>query len=322
MELTVVTFFDLVRDGLQAVEAQLRTTIPAQPEVLKVAISHLIEAGGKRLRPTLVLLAARLFDCEPEKAICLAAAIETLHTATLVHDDLIDGSILRRGILTLNAQWSPATTVLTGDYLFARAASFAAQTDSVSVLREFAHTLEVIINGELNQMFAGRGQASREAYFERIYAKTAALFALAAQTAALLGCADDAIGRDLYTFGREMGMAFQMMDDILDFTGDEARLGKPIGNDLRQGLFTLPALYYLESKPDDRDMAALLKGSHNDWLVGRVAQAIRASGAIEAARCEAETYVARAQAALMRLPDNDYRRALAAMADYVIRRDL
>jgi geranylgeranyl pyrophosphate synthase len=322
MELTAVTFFDLVREELQAVEAQLRTTIPARPEVLNVAVARLINAGGKRLRPVLALLAGRLFECDVARAVCVAAAVETLHTATLVHDDLVDGSLLRRGIRTLNAQWSPSITVLTGDYLFARAAAFAAQTDSIAVVREFSNSLLVIIDGEINQMFSGRGQASREAYLARIYAKTAVLFALSAHTPALLSCSSEATGNALRTFGREMGMAFQIMDDILDFTGDEAKLGKPVGSDLRQGLFTLPALCYLESNPDDADMAALLKGSRSPRTLSRVTQAIRQSDAIGAAQREAEAYVARAQAALAVVPDNAYRRALAEMADYVIRRNL
>jgi geranylgeranyl pyrophosphate synthase len=322
MELTAVTFFDLVREDLQAVEAQLRTTIPAQPEAVSVAVARLINAGGKRLRPVLALLAGRVFECDLEKAVCVAAAVETLHTATLVHDDLVDGSLLRRGMRTLNSQWSPSVTVLTGDYLFARAAAFAAQTDSIAVVREFSNTLQVIIGGEINQMFAGRGQASREAYLDRIYAKTAVLFALSAHTPALLSCGNEAMGDALRTYGREMGMAFQIMDDILDFTSDEAKLGKPVGSDLRQGLFTLPALCYLESHPDDTDMAALLKGSRNARMLARVTQAIRQSSAIDAARQEAEAYVARAQAALAVVPDNAYRRALTDMADYVIRRDL
>jgi geranylgeranyl pyrophosphate synthase len=322
MELTAVNFFDLVRDDLNLVEAQLRTTIPAEPEVLSTGVARLINAGGKRLRPVLALLAGRLFGCDVNKAVCVAAAIETLHTATLVHDDLVDGSLLRRGIRTLNSQWSPSVTVLTGDYLFAWAAAFAAQTDSIPVVAEFTEALQVIVTGEINQMFAGRGQASREAYFARIYAKTAVLFSLSAHTPALLSCANETAGEALRTFGREMGMAFQIMDDILDFTGDEAKLGKPVGNDLRQGLFTLPSLCYLESNPRDTDMAAVLTGSRNSRTLSRLTQAIRQSSAIGAARREAEAYVTRAQAALAQVPDSAYRRALAEMADYVIRREL
>jgi geranylgeranyl pyrophosphate synthase len=322
MELTAVTFFDLVRADLQAVEAELRAAIPEHPPALNSAVDGLVSSGGKRLRPTLALLAARLLDCDQQKIVWVAAAIETLHTATLVHDDLVDGSLLRRGLPTLNVHWSPSATVLTGDFLFARAAQFAAETDSNPLMREFALTLETIIAGELNQLFAGQGQASREAYFQRIHAKTAALFALSAQAAALLTDAEPAVRDALSTFGREMGMAFQIMDDILDYAGDESKLGKPVGSDLRQGLITLPALCYLETQPGDRDMVALLKGARNAQTVARAVEAITRSGAIEAARHEAEAYVARARAALAVLPDNVYRQGLADMADYVVRRNV
>jgi geranylgeranyl pyrophosphate synthase len=137
-----------------------------------------------------------------------------------------------------------------------------------------------------------------------------------------LSCTDEATGQALTAFGREMGLAFQIMDDILDFTGDEAKLGKPIGSDLRQGLFTLPALCYLERHADDRDMAALLKGSRDARTVARVVQSVRNSDAIDAARQEAKVYIDQAQAALAIVPDSLYRRALAEMAEYVIRRDL
>jgi len=322
MELTAISFFDLVRADLKAVEAELRAAIPEHPQALNAAVNRLVSSGGKRLRPTLALLAARLLDCDRQKMVWVAAAIETLHTATLVHDDLVDGSLLRRGLPTLNVAWSPSATVLTGDYLFARAAQFAAKTDSVPLTHEFARTLETIISGELNQLFASQSPASRDAYFERIYAKTAALFALAAQAAALLTSADEAICEALRTFGREMGMAFQIMDDILDFAGDESKLGKPVGSDLRQGLITLPALCYLETQPGDRDLAAVLKGARNSQTVARAVQAVICSGAIDAARQEAQAYVARAHAALALLPDNAYRHGLAEMADYVVRRNV
>jgi geranylgeranyl pyrophosphate synthase len=283
----------------------------------------LLASGGKRVRPAPALLAARLFDAAPSQAVSLGAALEMLHTATLVHDDLIDGSLLRRGLPTLNAQWTPGATVLTGDFLFARAAELAAETDSVRVMSVFARTLMVIVNGEINQMFVGRGQASREGYLERIYAKTASLFAAAAEAGAILGDADDRAIDAMRLFGSEMGMAFQIVDDVLDFTADQERLGKPVGSDLRQGLFTLPVLYYLERHPDDRDVAALLNGRSGDGeRVARVVAAVRASGAIDEALDEARAYVARAQAALRPMPDNTYRRALSDLADYFVSRNV
>jgi len=315
---------ELVRDDLAAVEARMREAgIEEQNPALSGALEHLLASGGKRLRPALSLLTARMLDGEPERAVSLAASIEMLHTATLVHDDLIDGSLLRRGLPTLNAQWSPAATVLTGDYLFARAAELASQTDSVRVMNVFARTLMIIVNGEINQMFVGRGQVSREGYYRRIYAKTASLFSVAAEAAALLSHVEESVVEAMRTYGREMGIAFQIVDDILDFTGEEARLGKPVGSDLRQGLFTLPVLCYLDQQPYDRDVAALLNGRSGDAdTVARVVHSVRNSGAIDAAHAEARAYVTRAQEALASLPDNIYHRALSDLAEYFVSRNL
>ncbi len=323
MQVTSTEFFEPVKADLVAVEAKMRATMNGQHEALTGATEHLLASGGKRVRPAMALLSARLFDAEPARAVSIAAAIEMLHTATLVHDDLIDGSLLRRGMPTLNAQWSPAATVLTGDFLFARAAELASQADSVRVMSAFAQTLQIIVNGEINQLFIGRGRASRDDYFPRIYAKTASLFAVAAESGALLGHADEATVTAMHAFGKEVGMAFQIVDDILDFTSDENKLGKPVGSDLRQGLFTLPALAYIDQRPDDPDIHALLNGRAGDpEVVGRVVQAVKASGAIDLAISEARAYLTRAHATLATMPDNPYRRALAELADYLVSRNL
>ena len=322
--LSTVDLYTLIGNDLRAVEVKLReAALDDQHEAISAAVEHLLGSGGKRLRPSVALLTARMLGGEPARAVSLAAAIEMLHTATLVHDDLIDGALLRRGLPTLNAQWTPAATVLTGDYLFARAAELASQTDSVRVMNVFARTLMVIVNGEINQLFVGRGEVSREGYYRRIFAKTGSLFAVAAEAGAVLSNAGEPAVTAVRMFGREVGMAFQIVDDILDFTSDETHLGKPVGSDLRQGLFTLPVLCYLESSPADRDLNALLNGRAGDpETVERVVQAVRDSGAVEAALEEAQAYVRRAQGALASMPDNPYRRALSDLAEYSIRRDL
>jgi geranylgeranyl pyrophosphate synthase len=322
--LSTSDIFAPIQPDLQAVEAKMReAALDNQHPALTSALEHLLASGGKRVRPAVALLSARLFDAEPGRAVSLAAAIEMLHTATLVHDDLIDGSLLRRGLPTLNAQWTPGATVLTGDFLFARAAELASETDSVRVMGVFSRTLMIIVNGEINQMFVGRGEALREGYLRRIYAKTASLFAVAAEAAAILGEADERTITAMRFFGREVGMAFQIVDDILDFTGDEARLGKPVGSDLRQGLFTLPVLYYMEQNPDDRDIIALLNGRTADGeRVERVVRAVRDSGAISLALNEAKAYVARARGTLATMPDNVYRQALMDLGDYFVSRNV
>lgn len=312
-----------VREGLTAVEDRMREAAPNQHEALTSATEHLLASGGKRIRPAISLLTAATFDADFDQAVSVAAAIEMLHTATLVHDDLVDGALLRRGIPTLNAQWSAGATVLTGDYLFARAADFAAQANSVRVMRIFARTLMVLVNGEINQMFNSRGTASRDDYYRRIYAKTASVFEAAAEGAGVVGGADESEIEALSVYGREIGCAFQIVDDILDFTGEEQRIGKPVGSDLRQGLVTLPTLCYLELNPGDADIAALLNGHMGDAaLAAKVVDSIRQSAAIRAAAAEAREYVARGNAALTRLSGGRYVDNLRAIADYIVNRDL
>jgi len=271
----------------------------------------------------MTLLAARLFSAPRERSIALAGAIEMLHTASLVHDDLVDGSLLRRGLPTLNAQWTPAATVLAGDFLFARAAELAAEAESVPVMKAFARTLMTIVNGELTQLFLGHNVVSRENYLRRIYGKTASLFAVAAEAPALLAEVEAESVAAMRVYGEQAGMAFQIVDDILDFTSDESHLGKPAGSDLRQGLITLPLLYYLELNPTDPNLVELLNGHAGDGqLVDRVVQSVRGSGAIESALAEARAYVARAQAALARVPANEQRQALSELADLFVNRSL
>jgi geranylgeranyl pyrophosphate synthase len=213
--------------------------------------------------------------------------------------------------------------VLTGDYLFARAADFAAQADSVRVMRIFARTLMVLVNGEINQMFESKGLASRTDYFKRIYSKTASVFEAACEAAAVVGGATESEITALAAFGRDVGSAFQIIDDVLDFTGDENHLGKPVGGDLRQGLITLPALYYNEMHPHDADLSALMDGRMGDPdLSAKVVDAIRNSNAIQLAVNEARTYIDRANAALNRFAPNPNIDNLRAIADYVVNRDL
>ncbi|HEX7972840.1 MAG TPA: polyprenyl synthetase family protein [Anaerolineales bacterium] len=290
---------------------------------LGAALEHLLSSGGKRVRVAVALLTGGMLGADTERLITLSAAIELLHTATLVHDDLIDGSLLRRGNATLNAQWSPAATVLTGDYIFARAAVLAAETDSVSVMRLFAETLATIVNGEITQLFSSHGLASRENYDQRIYAKTASMFELAAAAAAMLSPVPEAVVEQARSFGYQIGMAFQIVDDVLDFTGEQATVGKPVASDLRQGLITLPALSYLQTYPEDEDIQAIISGNgYNDRLMDRLVVSIRRSGAIEQSMEEARTYIGRGLEILAGLPAGIERKALENLAGYIVDRSL
>ncbi|HFC10155.1 MAG TPA: polyprenyl synthetase family protein [Chloroflexi bacterium] len=320
--MTTVSFLEPVQESLQAVEDLMRQQAAEHHHDLDAALQHLLSAGGKRLRPALVLLTGEMLGADRERLLTLAAAIELLHTATLVHDDLIDGALLRRGIPTLNAHWSPAATVLTGDFMFARAARLAALAGSVEVMQLFAETLAIIVDGEITQLFDGPGLADREAYYGRIYAKTASMFVLATVAPARLsGAGEDAMAA-MRRYGHDLGIAYQIVDDILDFTGDQARLGKPVGSDLRHGLITMPTLCYLETHPEDEDLRSILEGEglpteRMDALIGR----IRTSGAIAQAAEDARRFARSAVEALDDMPEGAQRAALAAVADYIVERD-
>jgi len=320
--LNQVQTYETIQDRIQQVEERIRAQSEGHHPELSAALDHLLSSGGKRVRPTVTLLMGGMLEADPDRLINLAAAIEMLHTATLVHDDLIDESLLRRGIPTLNAQWTPAATVLAGDFVFARAAKLASDTDSVEVMQMFAETLVVIVNGEFTQMFSNLEDLRREEYFERIYAKTASLFEVATTAAAVLSNVNQEIQNSARTYGYEIGMAFQIIDDVLDFTSEQSTFGKPVASDLRHGLITLPAIYYFDAHPDDPDVQLLLGGNQiNEDGLSRLAESISSSSAIGETMNEATLYLDRALKALKRLPDSPERDALEDLAKYIVCRD-
>jgi geranylgeranyl pyrophosphate synthase len=320
---TNAAFLIPVQEDIQAVEALMRSQADGHHPDLSTALDLLLSSGGKRIRPSLTLLIGKMLGASRDRLITLAAAIELLHTATLVHDDLIDGSLLRRGMATLNSQWSPGATVLTGDFLFARAANLAADTNSIPVMKIFSKTLSVIVNGEITQLFASRCKVSREDYFKRIYAKTASLFETSACTAAMISPVDEETIDNMRRYGYQIGMAFQIVDDILDFTGEQSTVGKPVGSDLRQGLVTLPALHYIEKQPDDPDAQALINGQClNDNQIIRLVDAIRSSNAIQISQDEACNFVQLALNGIRSQPNNLLRQSLEELAEYIVQRKL
>jgi geranylgeranyl pyrophosphate synthase len=322
--LSSITFFTSVQDQLQFVEQRIREQAGEEhhPD-LRSALGHLLSSGGKRIRPTLGLLVGNMLGAPEEKLITLGASVELLHTATLVHDDLIDGALLRRGMPTLNARWSPAATVLTGDFLFARAAKLAAETDHLPLMKLFAETLATIVNGELTQMFSARGVIERDNYYQRIYAKTASLFEMASLAAAMVATEDEEMRASMKVFGYEVGMAFQIVDDILDFTGEESAVGKPIGSDLLNGLVTLPAIYYAEAHPNNEDVLSLPEGGWKDTdRVQRLVDNIRQSKAIQQSMDEARRAISRALKALNDAPMSPEREALEDLAKFIVDRKI
>lgn len=318
-----ISFITPVQEDIRTVEALMGAQADGNHPDLKSALDLLVSSGGKRIRPALTLLAGRMMGANRDALITLAAAIELLHTATLVHDDLIDGSLLRRGVPTLNSQWTPGATVLTGDFIFSRAAKLAAETNSIEVMKLFADTLTTIVNGEITQLFTSRCNPSREDYYRRIYAKTASLFETSAKSPALIAGMDKNSVENMRRYGFEIGMAFQIIDDILDFTGEQSTVGKPIGSDLRQGLITLPALHYIETHPEDTASRRLLSGEcpQDEAALNRFVDNIRKSDSIGAAHQEAKEFIDRGLESLRKMPDSTERAYLEELAIYIVERN-
>lgn len=311
-----------VEADLVTVEAQLREAARAEFGPLALVIESVIESGGKRMRPAVTLLAGRMYPKNDKHLLRLATSVELLHLATLIHDDLIDAASTRRGSATINSKWDSKSTVLAGDYVWAKAAKIAADVGNTQVLGIFADTVMVIVEGEIKQDYMGSGAStSRDEYFNRIYAKTASLFEGAMRSAAVLGDAPQRHVDALGMYGRKLGSAFQIIDDVLDFVGTQNDLGKPVGNDLRQGVITLPALLYYEKHPAHPTLASVVvKNGHTPQELEQVIQEIRVSPEIEASRLQAQTLAGEAIRELDVLPKSKYRQALVQLAEYVIER--
>jgi len=286
-------------------------------------VSSLIRSGGKRLRPALTILASKFYPADDEKVILAAASVEMLHTATLIHDDLIDNASTRRGLPTLNTTWPAAAVVLAGDHVFARAASLAARTGNPRIVRIFAETLKTICDGELRQIFGAYGWPQKtEDYYYRIYAKTASLFAAATEAGSVLSQAPEKVIQALRMYGEKLGTAFQIVDDVLDFIGDEKILGKPTGSDLRQGTVTLPIFYFMQDGGDEGLLHKALKGAgeERERAIRDLVEQVRSSPAIEKSLDKARQFISEAKEALSLLPDNQYRRAMIELANFVVER--
>jgi geranylgeranyl pyrophosphate synthase len=251
----------------------------------------------------------------------LAASIELLHTATLVHDDVIDRAEERRSEPTPNALFGNAASVMLGDYMFAHAADFIAQTDNTQVVRVFAKTLMTIARGELTQdvtVFEYSEDVQR--YLDRIYGKTASLFATAAENGAIAAGAPEAYVAPLRRYGESLGMAFQIVDDILDFAGDAREMGKPVGSDLLAGTLTLPAILYMQRSPGDNPVQRAFEGVRRRANLQRAITEIRASDVLDEAMTSARHFTGLALAALEELPRGEPRESLTGLVTYVLER--
>lgn len=320
--MAATALFGPVVQDLSEVEEVIAEASQVDYPVLASLLEHILRKPGKRLRPALVLLSAGFHDYQLPRLKYLAAAIELLHTATLVHDDLIDNAATRRGAPTLHSLVDGRATVLVGDYLFAKAAALCAKAENVRVMKAFSDALMSICDGELRQIFgSGNWRLSRDEYYRRITSKTASLFRTATETGAILSGAPEPVVAALREYGLSLGLAFQIVDDVLDFVGDEQKMGKPVGSDLRQGIVTLPTIWLLENRPRDPTIRQVFEADGDaEEAVRQAMQAILHSPAIDFAVAAARSFCEDAKAAVSGLPDSPYRQTLLDLADYVLDR--
>lgn len=319
----VASIYGPVQEDLRLVEETLNAIKHVEnfPALSKM-LAHVLGASGKRLRPAIALLAGHFGTYDRALHVPLAASIELLHSATLVHDDVIDASPSRRGRLTANELFNNSASVMLGDYMFAHSAELISRTNDTAVVRLFAHTIMAIAGGELHQdMTAYEYGQDTLTYLGRIEGKTASLFATSAEGGAMVARCMPAEREALRTYGLNIGMAFQVVDDILDFIGDEQEMGKPIGSDLMQGTLTLPSLILMERYPDENPIQKAFRSKKpKSEHIARAVHMVLESDILNESYDVARDFRARALVALRTLPDNLARSALEDIADHVLDR--
>lgn len=316
--------FTPIAEDLAEVEARLIAMAAIASGPLQTLLERALRTRGKLLRPALTVAAGRLFRGPTAGLHAMAAAVECLHTASLVHDDIIDETSERRGLPSLHNVVGRGGALLAGDYLFAQAAVTASETNNLRIMRMFAHCVMTVCTGQIREHAAhrlARAQLTREGYFETIDAKTAALFVLACESGVVLGEAPLPATAVLKEYGRELGLAFQIVDDILDLVGDEATMGKPAGSDLRQGVMTLPVIYLRDELPENLLLAAFAGEGDRDEAIHEVTERARGSAALDRARNDARALAASAADRLCQVPPSPYREILEGLATSVVERD-
>jgi len=310
---------------MEAVNAMIRDRMASEhaPRIPQVT-AHLVEAGGKRLRPLLTLAAARLCGYGGPYHIHLAATVEFIHTATLLHDDVVDESAQRRGRPTANLLWDNKSSVLVGDYLFARSFQLMTETNSLRVMRILSNASATIAEGEVLQLTAAQDLATTEAiYLQVVRGKTAALFSAATEVGGVIAGAPEPQVQALYTYGDALGIAFQIVDDLLDYGGSTAAIGKNVGDDFRERKLTLPVIKAV-AQADATERAfwdrTIAKGRQEDGDLDQALAIMARHGAMQAARADALGWAAQAKAAIAVLPDHPIRAMLHDLADYVVER--
>ena len=318
---TLDTIYESIQEDLVQVENSLKSVGDVEPSWLAKMLNHTLKGSGKRIRPALTLLAGKFYRYNLTNLLPMATAIELMHTATLVHDDAIDNSFVRRNRPTVNKLWGKDKAVLLGDYLFGKAGEVVTNTQSLKVVKLFSQTIMIIAGGELNQALSAFNlQQKFEHYIHRISSKTASLFSLATESGAILSQAPESSTKALREYGYNLGVGFQIVDDILDFTSTEQELGKPIGSDLAQGTFTLPAMLLMARNPEDNPVKRIFEHENTEENIQLAIELVRTSSIVEECYKVASDYCSRASDNLKLLPDNITRQALSDLTNYVLSR--
>lgn len=322
-DVTLEQLYTLIGPDMKAVDAVIRDRLHSDVVLVRQVAEYIIGSGGKRMRPALVLLAAGAMGYEGSRHQELAAVVEFIHTATLLHDDVVDESALRRGHDTANAMFGNAASVLVGDFLYSRAFQMMVEVDNMRVMRVLSDATNIIAEGEVLQLMNCHDADVDEArYMQVIHYKTAKLFEAAAQLGAILGQATPEVERALTAYGMHLGTAFQLIDDVLDYSGQEADTGKHLGDDLAEGKPTLPLIYVMQHGTSEQAACvrkAIEEGGRDDFPA--VLDAIRSSGALDHARDRAAREAESARTAIQCLGDSNYKKALLQLTLFAVERN-
>ncbi len=318
----MLSFHQAVEDDFAAVNALIIEQLHSRVELVENIGHYIVDAGGKRLRPLLVLLIARALGSKDTRHIDMAAIVEFIHTATLLHDDVVDVSALRRGRVTANAHWGNAPSVLVGDFLYSRAFQMLVGLGDMEIMSVMANTTNIIAEGEVLQLVnAGDATTNEDRYRRVIACKTAQLFEAAARCGGLIGGADKDSCDELARYGHHIGMAFQLIDDVLDYNGDSAEMGKNIGDDLAEGKPTLPLIYTLQfGDSHDAELVRRAISEKNASDMPRIIEIVQSNGALQYTEQAAIREVESALGCLDALPASRYRDELAALAHFAVKR--
>jgi len=316
--------FELLRDDLAAIEREFGRDTVSNVEAITEIGEYLRGGGGKRIRPALLLLSAKLFNYQGRGAVKLGAVVEIIHTATLVHDDIIDEAQTRRGRPAANTQWGNSKCVLAGDWLYMQAFKVAVQERNFRVLDTLIELTQQMVEGELLQMEKLGKLITLNEHFDLIYRKTACLFSVCMRMGGILGGATPEQEANLSQYGRDLGMAFQIVDDVLDLTASESVLGKPVASDLREGKVTMAVIHALErcSPAERKAIEKILEDRAFDGVTHEeILEILNRHGSIEAAHERAAEYASRAQKAICTFPDSEFKRALLCAPEFVVARE-